>query len=29
LNALFWTNINPYGTFRLDLNSRLDLGLAA
>lgn len=29
LNALFWTNVNPYGTFRLDLDSRLDLDLAA
>jgi hypothetical protein len=29
LNALFWTNVNPYGRFRLDMNTRLDLGLAA
>lgn len=29
LNALFWTNINPYGRFRLDMNTRLDLDLAA
>jgi len=29
LNALFWTNVNPYGKFRLDLDSRLDLDLAA
>jgi TnpA family transposase len=29
LNALFWSNVNPYGTFRLDLDSRLDLDLAA
>ncbi|MGW1909041.1 Tn3 family transposase [Streptomyces cinnamoneus] len=26
LTALFWSNINPYGTFRLDMNKRLDLG---
>ncbi|MFI5689074.1 Tn3 family transposase [Streptomyces sp. NPDC051636] len=25
LTALFWSNINPYGTFRLDMNKRLDL----
>lgn len=25
LTPLFWSNINPYGTFRLDMNSRLDL----
>lgn len=25
LTALFWSNINPYGTFRLDMNTRLDL----
>lgn len=29
LNALFWSKVNPYGTFRLDLDSRLDLDLAA
>ncbi|WP_406346846.1 Tn3 family transposase [Streptomyces sp. NBC_00648] len=23
LTALFWSNINPYGTFRLDMNKRL------
>ena len=23
--ALFWSNINPYGTFRLDMDQRLDL----
>jgi TnpA family transposase len=28
LNALFWTNVNPYGKFRLDLDSRLNLDLA-
>lgn len=27
LTALFWSNINPYGTFRLDIDKRLDLGL--
>ncbi|GAA0699986.1 hypothetical protein GCM10010193_63330 [Kitasatospora atroaurantiaca] len=25
LTALFWSNINPYGTFRLDMDTRLDL----
>ncbi|MGE7390847.1 Tn3 family transposase [Streptomyces sp. NPDC004126] len=25
LTALFWSNINPYGTFRLDMDRRLDL----
>ncbi|WP_329305875.1 transposase [Streptomyces sp. NBC_01260] len=25
LTALFWSNINPYGTFRLDMNKRLNL----
>lgn len=25
LTALFWPNINPYGTFRLDMDTRLDL----
>nr|WP_189862183.1 Tn3 family transposase [Streptomyces poonensis] len=29
LTALFWSNINPYGTFRLDMSKRLDLALAA
>ncbi|MBB5938594.1 transposase [Streptomyces zagrosensis] len=29
LTALFWSNINPYGTFRLDMNKRLDLVPAA
>ncbi|MEV7583235.1 Tn3 family transposase [Streptomyces erythrochromogenes] len=28
LTALFWSNINPYGTFRLDMNQRLDLAPA-
>jgi hypothetical protein len=26
LTALFWSNINPYGTFRLDMDKQLDLG---
>jgi hypothetical protein len=25
LTALFWSNINPYGTFRLDMNIRPNL----
>ncbi len=29
LTALFWSNINPYGTFRLDMNKRLELPLPA
>ncbi|MER7694707.1 hypothetical protein [Streptomyces sp. NPDC097610] len=29
LTALFWSNVNPYGTFRLDMDKRLDLGLTA
>jgi hypothetical protein len=24
--ALFWSNVNPYGTLRLDRGTRLDLG---
>lgn len=28
LTVLFWSNINPYGTFRLDMGKRLDLGLS-
>ncbi|MET7458575.1 hypothetical protein ABZT03_43600, partial [Streptomyces sp. NPDC005574] len=28
LTALFWSNVNPYGTFRLDMDKRLDLGPA-
>ncbi|WP_106982654.1 hypothetical protein [Streptomyces megasporus] len=28
LTALFWSNINPYGAFRLDIDKRLDLGLS-
>ncbi|MGW0819652.1 Tn3 family transposase [Streptomyces viridiviolaceus] len=26
LTALFWSDVNPYGTFRLDMDKRLDLG---
>ncbi|MCQ6557003.1 Tn3 family transposase [Streptomyces sp. C10-9-1] len=29
LTALFWSNINPYGIFRLDMDKRLDLALTA
>jgi hypothetical protein len=29
LTALFWSNVNPYGTFRLDMDKRLDLGPVA
>ncbi|MEU0389153.1 Tn3 family transposase [Streptomyces chartreusis] len=29
LTALFWSNVNPYGTFRLDMDKRLDLASAA
>ncbi|MFE4824888.1 Tn3 family transposase [Streptomyces sp. NPDC056704] len=25
LTALFWSNVNPYGTFHLDMDRRLDL----
>lgn len=25
LSPLFWSNINPYGRFRLDMDTRLDL----
>ncbi|TCO55696.1 Tn3 transposase DDE domain-containing protein [Actinocrispum wychmicini] len=25
LNALFWSNVNPYGRFQLDMSKRLDL----
>jgi hypothetical protein len=28
LTALFWSNINPYGTFGLDMDKRLDLRLS-
>ncbi|GAA3074320.1 Tn3 family transposase [Streptosporangium carneum] len=29
LSPLFWTHVNPYGRFRLDMDSRLDLGASA
>ncbi|GAA0907739.1 MULTISPECIES: Tn3 family transposase [Streptomyces violaceusniger group] len=29
LTVLFWSNINPYGTFRLDMDKRLELPLCA
>ena len=29
LTPLFWSNINPYGTFHLDMNTRLDIELVA
>ncbi|MFE4667458.1 Tn3 family transposase [Streptomyces sp. NPDC056716] len=29
LSPLFWTHVNPYGRFELDMNSRLDLNLTA
>ena len=29
LTPQFWSNINPYGTFHLDMNTRLDLKLVA
>lgn len=29
LSPLFWTHVNPYGRFELDMNSHLDLALAA
>ena len=25
LSPLFWAHVNPYGRFRLDMNTRLDL----
>jgi hypothetical protein len=25
LTPLFWSNVNPYGRFRLDMDTRLDL----
>ncbi len=27
LTPLFWSNINPYGTFHLDMTHKLDLGI--
>ena len=29
LTPLFWTHVNPYGTFRLNLDERLPLGQVA
>ncbi|EGX60665.1 MULTISPECIES: Tn3 family transposase [Streptomyces] len=29
LTALFWSNINPYGTFRLAMDKRLELPLSS
>ena len=29
LSPLFWTHINPYGRFRLDMDTHLDLADAA
>ncbi len=29
LTPLFWSNINPYGTFHLDMDPRLDFELIA
>ncbi|MBD9701122.1 hypothetical protein IHE56_03245 [Streptomyces sp. ID01-12c] len=29
LAALFWSNVNAYGTFRLDMNTRIGLGPVA
>lgn len=29
LSPLFWTHVNPYGRFELDMDSRLDLGLTS
>ncbi|MGJ6968903.1 Tn3 family transposase [Streptosporangium sp. G11] len=28
LSPLFWAHVNPYGRFRLDMDSRLDLGVS-
>ncbi|MFD9429202.1 MULTISPECIES: Tn3 family transposase [unclassified Streptomyces] len=28
LSPLFWTHVNPYGRFELDMNTRLDLDLS-
>jgi hypothetical protein len=28
LSPLFWTHVNPYGRFRLDMSTRLDLTAA-
>ena len=29
LTPLFWSNVNPYGRFRLDMDTRLDLSRGA
>jgi TnpA family transposase len=29
LTPLFWSHVNPYGRFRLDMDRHLDLGTAA
>ncbi|MFE0515632.1 hypothetical protein ACFW2E_38590, partial [Streptomyces sp. NPDC058964] len=29
LSPLFWTHVNPYGRFELDMTSRLDLDLSS
>jgi hypothetical protein len=29
LTPLFWSNVNPYGRFTLDMDTHLDLGLTA
>jgi hypothetical protein len=29
LSALFWSHVNPYGRFRLDMGKRLDLDATA
>ncbi|MER7520726.1 Tn3 family transposase [Streptomyces sp. NPDC126499] len=29
LSPLFWTHVNPYGRFELDMNSHLDLATVA
>ncbi|WP_371790336.1 transposase [Streptomyces sp. NBC_01471] len=29
LSPLFWTHVNPYGRFELNMNRRLDLALTA
>lgn len=29
LSPLFWTHVNPYGRFELDMNRRLNLDLVA
>ncbi|MFE1822451.1 Tn3 family transposase [Streptomyces anulatus] len=29
LSPLFWTHVNPYGRFELNMNSRLDLGFVS